>query len=298
MKAILAVIGFAVLGVIGATQSPQITTLFQGQGQTMTHQELFQKTVDAFQDVPFLQWVPCTINADYKYSTCFVRDEGQGQNELNALLPKLLEQRGLQLSGIESGESTSGGAVTAPGLNRFRVAVTINEYDVSLLMYDGGLLVGRDPNKPYFESEDAYKSLREASRNIAARLVGSTEAVQQRINCNPPSEHAYCVTTKASSKTILDAISNQFNFTGRKIMRAGYTTGEFDVQRKDDSDGFLFVKIAYQRTKNVDEYTLWLVDYKRKNFKITYTPSSSAGKNVLRVKASWVDGYTPSPEEK
>jgi hypothetical protein len=300
MKTLLALVAVISLGVMMATRSPQIVALFQG--KSMTYDELYSKTVDAFGEVPFLQRVPCSIDADYRYSACFVRDEGRGQNDLNAILPKLLEQRGIQLSGIESGESTSGGAAFVPRLN-YRVDIIINEYVVSLalrgneagLFYLGGLLSEdrKTELKPY-----AYKSLRDASRDIAMRLVGSAEATRNRVECQTSSEHAYCAFTKASPKTILSAISDQFNFTGRKIMAAGYAVGKFDVERKDESDGFSFVRISYRKKKNVDEYTLWLVDYKRKNFTIIYTPASSKDKNLLRVEASWVDGYTPSPEEK
>ncbi|NJK45410.1 MAG: hypothetical protein HC933_15085 [Pleurocapsa sp. SU_196_0] len=128
MKSVLIVVGVAGIALVAGVQA----VLLQKGGVSMTPGELFSRTVEAFQEVPFLEWTPCGINADYRYATCFVREEGQGQNELNAVLPSLLEKRGLKLSGIQSGQSTSGGAVYAPGLEPYRVGVTINEFTVSL----------------------------------------------------------------------------------------------------------------------------------------------------------------------
>jgi hypothetical protein len=206
----------------------------------------------------------------------------------------------LKLSSIESGESTSGGTVYAPGLEPYRVGVTINEYEVSLWMSGETINIGTvyNANRSKRIEEFAYKSLRDASRNIAMRLLGSVEAVKQHVDCQPLSEYAYCVTTKRNAQDVLNWFIDTYSPSDRSMMDKGYANQAFQFTDKTEITKSLYVSIDFKRSKTVDTYLLWDSDYKRKNFKIIYIPSATKGKNILRIEASWVDGYSPSPEEK
>jgi hypothetical protein len=297
MKPVL--IGVVVLGMATVTAIQAIFIPLKG--ASMTYQELFSRTVEAFREVPFLEWTPCSIDPDYKYGVCFIREEGQGQNELNQVLPPLLEKRGLTLSGIESGQSTSGGAVYAPGLERYGVRVGINEFDVSLYLGEGVQRVGRDPTRPLLESDYALKSLGDAARDITALLVSARGAVENEVVCEPASDRAYCARTTLTAREVLNNVSERFYFTARNEMQAGYDAGRFYVDEKNQEFGYYYVKIDYQKQKDADVYHVWYADYKRYDFKITYTPAlrnDPQSKAVIRVEARWVDGYTPPRTEK
>ncbi len=303
MKTVLAFIAVIVIGLIAWSQAQQVVSLLKGQGRpTMTHQELFDRTVEVFREVPFIREIPCTIDPDYRYSACFGREEGKGQNELNALLPALLEKRGLKFNELQSGESTSGGTVYAPGLEPYRVGVTINEYEVSLWMSGTLINLGavESADGKYDVERFAYKSLRDASSDIAMRLLGSAEVSRNRVACQPSSEHAYCITTTKSGREILDTVVRSLSFSSGQpqAYQRGYVKGEFSINNIDADGKTVYSKISFEKKNGVERYTLFNADYKRKNFRITYSPSSSEGENTLRVEASWIDGYTPPSEER
>jgi hypothetical protein len=296
VKTVLIVVGLAGVALVAGVQA----VLLQKGGASMTHEELFSRTVEAFQEVPFLEWTPCGINADYRYATCFVREEGQGQNELNAVLPTLLEKRGLKLSGIQSGQSTSGGAVYAPGLEPYRVGVTINEFTVSLSLSGERLYVGTVwPEGKDLQERYAYKPLREAARDIAALLLSPGAALKHETACNSPSEGTYCVSVNESASEILKKFAEQFYFSARAKIRAGYETGAFKIVNKDEQYDFYHVKIAYQKVAQSDVYRLFLARYERYEFTLTYTPGAAEGnkRGELRVEAAWIEGYTPPKGE-
>lgn len=296
MKSVLIVVGVAGIALVAGVQA----VLLQKGGVSMTPGELFSRTVEAFQEVPFLEWTPCGINADYRYATCFVREEGQGQNELNAVLPSLLEKRGLKLSGIQSGQSTSGGAVYAPGLEPYRVGVTINEFTVSLSLSGERLYVGTVwPEGQEMQERYAYKPLREAARDIAALLLSPGAALKREIVCDSPSAGVYCLSVTESASEVLKKLAEQFYFSARAEIQEQYKTGAFEVLNKDEQYDFYHVKIAYQKVAQSDVYRLFLTRYERYEFTLTYTPGAAGGGNggELRVEAAWIEGYAPPKGE-
>jgi hypothetical protein len=295
MKTLVVVLGIALIGVIGGTQAPQLAALLQG--KSMTYQDLFTQTVDALSEIPALEWSP---GSDYKYSAAFTKQAELTLNDFNRLLPGLLERRGIRVSEIETGDRSSQGSAYAVGLADYYVDIEYSQYAVELNLRGKSFYIGGElsADRKTELKRFAYKSLGEASKDIAARLVGSKEAIQGRIDCQPSSQQAYCVTTKRSAQDILNWFIDTYSPSDRSIMLTGYASGAFRFSDKTQITKSTYVSIDFEKLKTGDTYKLWDSDFKRKNFTITYIPASSKGKNMLRVEASWVDGYTPSPEEK
>ena len=295
MKSIAFIVILTSISVFGVGQTPFFAALMRG-GASMTYQDLYTKTVEALSSVPGLEWSGGT---DYKYSASFTKAERLTLSELNDILPPIFQKHGLQFVGFQTGDRSSGGGVTMPGLADYYVDVEYSQYALSLNLrgerfYIGGLLSEdrKTELQPY-----TYRSLGETSKIITARLVGSSAALKNRVDCIPSSDDAYCVTTAQSKQEILKALAEGFYFSARKRINAGYAQGAFNVEDRDEKYNFYHVKIAYRRLIDGDEYTLYSASYKRKNFLITLKTKSSS-QNMLRIQASWVDGYTPPPEEK
>lgn len=297
MKSPILPLILTIFAVLGISQLPPVAAMLRGQGQSMTYQELFTKTLEALAEVRGLEWSP---GMDYKYNAAFSKAPDLTLNKLNDILPPIFQKHGLQFAGFQTGDRSSGGGVTAPGLEDYYMDVEYSQYALSLNLRGKRFYVGivENPNNAVDLEPYAYRSLGETSKIIAARLVGNAAAIQQRIDCSPPSEGAYCATTKKSAREILDWFIDTYSPSDRLVMLKGFASGKFQFSDKTQITKSLYVSIDFKKLKTTDTYQLWDSDYKRKNFTITYTPSSSIGKNVLRVEASWVDGYTPSPEEK
>ena len=261
----------------------------------MTHQELFSGTRAALEQVEFLRWIPCSIDADYRYGVCFAREEGRGAQELNTILPGLLKARGISFSSVESAMTVSGGTAFVPGLDH-RVGISFNEFEVSATLWGPGGLVRDDPTLPAW-GNFAMKRLGDASKDIAARLLGSKAALEGQVDCIPSSNDAYCVTTAFNSPKLFSAVIKQFYGGGEPEVLPQFQSGRFKVLDYGPLTKELLLNLTYQREPTRERYTVWSWEYDRKTFTITLE-SATGQTSVLRVAARWVDGYTPPPEEK
>jgi hypothetical protein len=142
------------------------------------------------------------------------------------------------------------------------------------------------------------ETLLETSKQIAMRILGNIEAIRGRVNCDPSNDNAYCVTTNKTAEEIFCQIVKISQLKFEEVV-TGYRQGSFNTERFNPYlPNVLSSRYSYKQNAEIDYHSLWLSDYKRKLFKITYTPSPNKDEKILRVEASWIDGYTPSPEEK